>query len=383
MRQIPRSFVLALIIGLITVSTAFGANVQVPDFRMISRGYMEDGSFLLATRADIDVRIEGGYKFGAEVGLSLSQPRFEQSVTLPESYDSDEVAGFINRTLRFDSASVFVRDLFGSPLDLSYFAGSTDIFASGDEFSSRFGTAPFGSSFRGYRYFTEGIIYDGIHQVRGTGLRLSSDSLADWLYLSAYAYQDLHFEEPGTFSNDVRALFNFSQIKLEAFAGATYPKGDYGRYRGGLMFYFDTGTVGQFFTQVGVPRWQPGSGEDLGAEDIYFLFEPRVRFSNASIVLSLFFHPRYYLQQQTGESGAIDTNVKFLIGDAQTSPVRGGLDTGAEYRPNADQQLRVTVSPFLSLTTAGVVWDFTIQTQVYPIKLDDLVEGFVGIQTSF
>lgn len=376
----PRVF-LTLLIMLLCSMPAIAANVLVPNFRMISRGYLEDGSFLLSTRADINMRLEGGAKFGAEVDFSLSQPNFESTASLPETYDPEGVAAYIDRTMRFQSATLFIQRLFGTPVDFAYFAGTTDTFVSGDDFASRFGTEPFSSSFRGYRYFTEGTIYDGIHRVRGTGIRLSTADLADWLFLSAYAYQDLHVG-PGNYSNDLRAMFNFDQIKLEAFAGVTYPQGDYGRYRGGLMFYFDTGTVGQFFTQIGVPRWQPGESE-LGVENIYFLFEPRVRFSNASLVLSLFFHPQYYLQTETGESGAIDTNLKFLLGDPRTSPIRGGIDTGAEYRPNDDQQIRATVSPFLSLTTSGVIWDFTIRTQVFPFELDNLVEGFVGIQTAF
>ena len=378
-----RITVLALVIySLSGFTSVFAANLQVPDFRLISRGFVEDGSFLLSTRADASLLIEGGMKFGGELGLGFSQTGVEETTELPDSYNPDSVAGYIDRTLRFESASVFIRELFGSPLDVTYFTGRIDRFASGRAFEDRFGTSPFATDFRGFRYFADGVLYDGLHRVNGTGLKLGTSSLAEWLYLAGYTYQNLNID-PGVYGSDLRALFNFDRIKLETFVGSSYPQGDYGAYRGGLMLFFDTGAGGEFFTQLGVPYWEPGSSDDFGIEDFYFRFEPRIRFENFSIILSLFWHPEYYLEQRTGERGAVDTNVKFLIGDPEQSPVRAGLDNAALYRPSADEQLRVTVSPFVSVTTAGVVWDFTLQTQVYPFSIESAFEGFLGIETAF
>jgi len=376
------TFWLVLPLFLFTASFAFSANVVVPTFDLITRGYMSGGSFVLATRADMDLKIEGGYKFGGQLKFGFLQENLEDQTTLPASYDPQAVDNNISRALLFKTASVTMREVMNSTLDLTYFTGEMDALGTGEDFMRYFGTEPFATRYRGYRYFNGGVLYDGIYRVYGTGIELAAPQIASWLYMSGYVYQDQNIR-PGVYSADYRLLFNLDRIKAETFVGATVPRADYGEYRAGLMMFFDTGAGGQFYTQIGIPRWTPGPSGTIALEDFYFLFEPRLTFNAFSAILTLFWHPAYYIHDPTSEDGALDMNMQFLLGDPYASPVRGGLDSGLRYRPTSSQQIEVTTSPFISLTSSGVIWDISLDVRVFPFDLQDSFQGFVGIKTEF
>ena len=102
-----------------------------------------------------------------------------------------------------------------------------------------------------------------------------------------------------------------------------------------------------------------------------------------SVILTLFWRPEYYNQAPTAETGALDTNIRFQLGDYERTVVRGGVETGLHYRPENSEQLEVDASPFISVTTAGVVWDFMVRATVYPYEYENSFEGYLGIRTAF
>ena len=79
-------------------------------------------------------------------------------------------------SLDFDRVNVGIRDLFGLPLDFSFFIGGNDVLCRGDAFPVVFGTVPIGTTYRGLMYFpdlTLSTVYNGgIHAVRGTGIKV-------------------------------------------------------------------------------------------------------------------------------------------------------------------------------------------------------------------
>ncbi|NBF40149.1 MAG: hypothetical protein GVY14_07005 [Spirochaetes bacterium] len=378
-RLIQFGFLLVFVV--ISSQSVRGADILVPRFELLTRGYPSGGSLLLATRADIDLAVEGGYKFGGGVGFSISDPVLEDSRDTGLASPAD-VEAELERYLALTYAEATVRSLFDAPLSMTYFVGTTDTFASGDDFPELFGTGQFATFYRGALYSYDSTIYDGLYEVAGTGVEFATDPLGDAVALSAYTYQDLRFE-PGVYSSDVRARFNTRQVKAELFAGATYPIAEGGLYRGGVMAFFDTGTAGQFFAQLGLPQWDPWSGDQITLDDFYFLFEPRVKLDLFSVILTLFWRPEYYNHALTGDTGALDSNIRFQIGDYQKTRVRGGIETGLHYRPEADENLEVDASPFISVTTAGVVWDFMIRATLYPYEYEESFEGYLGIRTAF
>lgn len=374
--------IVSLCVFALAASTLPAANVSIPLFRLLTRGTVSDGIFALNTRANVDIALEGGYKFGGRVEFELLNDDLEASHEIADTYDPNALRAALGRTLTFKSAQVIVREAFGTPIQLSYFTGETDLIAAGNSFPELFGSVPFTTDFRGYVYFPEGIAYEGIHAVSGTGFAISTNQWLPNLRLLGYLYQDAWFGS-GNYSSDVRLLYNTERLKLEYFVGASFPRGPYGVYRSGLMLFYTTGEGGEFFTQIGVPRFAPGEDTALTIDHFYFLFEPRVSLGLLSIILTLFWHPEYYLQTVTNEEGAIDINVKFLLGDRLEAEVRGGMENRIALRPESSTQLTAVVSPFLEVNTSGVLWDFKVNARLFPWSLADMFEGFIGIRTEF
>lgn len=362
------------------------ADIAVPHFSLTSRGNVENGTFGLETRADVDLALEGGYKFGGKLAFSFESTRLEEESAVPESYDAEVIRERLSRTLLFQSASVTIRRLFDIPLNMSYFAGRMGRFGTAEDFVTRFGTPNFGTSFRGYETFPDGVAYEGLYQIEGTGISFVTDALAETYAVGAYTYQDPRLGA-GKFSSDLRLQANTDLLKAEVFLGASYPMARYGLYRAGLLTFFQTSrdarVRGEFFTQLGLPRLDPSTAADISLEDFYFLFEPRLAFPSFSMALTLFWHPEYYLQDATQEGGALDANVRTIIGDPENSQIRGGLDTRMTYNPAASQQLEVRASPFLRVTASGILWDFSIRARVYPFDLQESFDGLIGITTEF
>ncbi len=365
-------------VGIIAFVLAFGvtlcvpaADLAVPNLELITRGYASGGDFVLGTRGSVDFLVAGGYKFGGRVLLGFESNNLED----PEG----------EKNLQFKGAYVIMRNLFGIPLDLTYFTGENDVFGRGTIFPSYFGAKPIASRFSGYLYFPEEnqIRYDGIHTVSGTGLKIAS-GFGSTVNLSAlYIYQDSYLGT-GTYSLDLFTAFNTELFKTEAFLGASYPYPDakYGYYRAGVLLFYDTGQGGEFLTQIGVPRWDPNV-DRFTIDLFYFLFEPRVRFDFFSIILTLFWHPEYYLQEKTNELGSADINANFQFGEPNVSIMSGGVESSLSLSTTAAEQFRAVIAPYFSTITSGVIWDFKVNTQIFPWNLSEMFEVFVGVRAEF
>lgn len=375
----------ALVVLLVAACSvaASAANVSIPTFQLLTRGALQGGLFVLESQADIDVQFGGGYKFGGELTLSIETDSLEEPSEPGASYDQQVISAALRERLGLSSASVIIRDVLQLPLNMRYFIGTHDRLLNGDLFPARFGTQIIASEFRGLLYFPEGVVYDGMHVIDGTGLALIAPELANWLYLEGSLYQDGNLG-PGYYSSDLRAAFNTERFKAETFVGASFPLADYGVYRGGVLLYYSTGEGGEFLTQVGVPRWAPVTDGSLNIDDLYFLFEPRVHIGAISIVLTLFWHPEYYVQELTNERGATDIAVRLIAGDVQENTISGGLENAIRLRPTStSEQLNISVSPFLSINASGVLWDFKTDFNLFPFDMSNLFEAYVGIRTQF
>ena len=353
---------------LLTSISLFSADLGVPELELITRGYMDNGSFLLGTRGKVDFLVAGGYKFGGRVLLGF------------ESNDLEDPTA--DRNVELKGAYVILRDPLGIPIDLTYFTGEQDTFGTGQLFPFYFGSKPIASRFNGFFYFPEPtqVQYYGIHSVSGTGLKASTTFGSSSLLSSLYLYQDSYLGT-GSYSVDLYTALNSEFFKMEAFVGMSYPAATYGYYRGGLLLYYDTGQGGEFLTQIGIPRWD--LLDPFAIDLFYFLFEPRVNFGFFSIILTLFWHPQYYLQVATGELGSADINANFQFGNPETSIVSGGIEALLALSTTASQQFRAVISPYFRTVTSGVYWDFKVNTQVFPFSLSELLEVFVGVRAEF
>ena len=143
---------------------------------------------------------------------------------------------------------------------------------------------------------------------------LAGPTASDLWSADLYIYQDEQIRS-GVFSSDSRILFNHPQIKLECFAGATFPEASAGVYRGGVLLFFDSGNDGELLTQVGLPyRAAAETGFDLRLDDFFIMVEPRIRLESLGIFLTLFWHPAVYEQLLATDEGSVDLNLKLLFG---------------------------------------------------------------------
>lgn len=384
----------------VAAMSASGADLSVPYLGLLTNGRLNAaGAFELSTRVDIDMMVQGGDAFDAWFKLGFRHASVEDYfesvgsiVALPAEPDADDLAEAIRKLqdasgLSLRTAAIEVKKLFGSPFNLSAFVGHLDTFCSGADFPTLFGTADFATRFRGYMYYPDGIggdptrRYDGLHEIYGTGLRLSlpGDLIAPFMYL----YQDSWLGS-GKYSADARILLNAEKIKLEAFAGGSFPVSTYGVYRAGLLFYYDTGVIGDFYAQIGVPRWDP-TGE-FGLDSLYFMFEPRVRFGEGSLTLSLFFHPAWYLQAETGESGAMEMRVDLGFGQIAEGSRRGGAELELAYDPNlSSNSLTIDAAPYFQTIAGGIRWDLRLGLRAFPFPDPwyGLFMPGIGISTAF
>jgi hypothetical protein len=49
----------------------------------------------------------------------------------------------------------------------------------------------------------------------------------------------------------------------------------------------------------------------------------------------------------------------------------------------ASEQFQAVVSPYFRTVTSGVIWDFKVNTQVFPIDIANMFEMFVGVRAEF
>ena len=381
----------------------FSADIAISELQLITRGIWSDAaeSVVLDTRGESELEVSGGYKFGGSMSFGFTSGDLSYAGEDPPNYLDDEYQSLgtpddaqdaylqdlslylDNRTsLDFLGAEIVYRDIGGEGTDLTYFIGRNDRIASGEDFIDRFGTLPFTTKYQGYFYFPVQN-YRGIHRVRGTGLRFTSPFGTERHLSAFYLYQDDHEDlDPGTYSTDYRALFHFDQLQFEYFAGSTFPKADYGVYRTGFLLYYNPSDRGDFFAQVGVPYWE--SMDQLTIEHFYFLFEPRIHFDPLSIILTLFWHPKYYAMAETGDFGDADIHFNFLFGNPLENQVTGGLETTLQINTDdINKDFGVVTSPYLQANAGGVVWNFAVNVTLLPYDLETLVEGVVGIKAEF
>lgn len=353
--------------GVLSVQTPSAMDLEIRPFDFVTRGRMVDDRFELQTFGDLGLTLSSGFIARPSVTFGLESDEFG---------DPEEVQ------LTIRAVSVEVRELLDSQFSATYFLGESDRLGSGAAFPERFGTDPVATEFRGFLYFPDGPRYEGMHGVSGTGTALQSNDQWDQVEIGTWLYQDNRFD-PGVFSTDFRALFNFDRVQLEAFAGATFPYADFGRYRAGLLAHLLAAEDDSLLVQVALPAIEPGDDFDVGVEDFFFLFEPRVRVGALRTTLTFFWQPEIYDQVATERGGSIDTNLRLQFGDIRSNGAAGGLEARLGVSPTGDDQIRVQTEPFVQFDGGGVIWDFRTRLTLVPFDTERLFEAFLGVRTEY
>lgn len=379
--------------------TVPAVDLSFDSLSLITEGSINDDDlFVLASRAELGIRLDGSDKLAVWIKMRFQSDHLESYfATVEQPIPSDppdpdlDMAILANdRVLFIDTAAVRFAGIAGTGLELTVFTGILDAFCAGNDFPLIFSSNSVHSVFESYMFYSgQGMSvhnrsYRGIHSSMGTGVRLGWETLNFAPYL--YFYQDAR-QEPGIWSLDARFLFNSENVKLESFVGMSFPRSEYGTYRGGLLFYYDTGTIGEFFAQLGIPYWDPV--ENLTAESIYFLFEPRINFDPGFLAIAVFFHPAWYLFEKDDQSsGAIDTLLNLGFGNLEIDGISGGIETAFKYRPvnkPGDKLVTITAMPYLFKTIENVQLEIRMGLELLPFPDDllKLIRPSLGIRTLY
>ena len=406
-------FVIGLGLLIMVLWPVSSAEISVPNIEMASRGWVNDGEFVFSSLLSADIALSGGNKYTFLLGLSMDAPDIAKAFAYRNfsfgyTYDDPVTGAEYNRLvddmndklnnqayIGFRIARATIRDLFGAPLEFSYFVGKDDDFCSSDYFSTRFNLSPFGSEFKGFFYFPEGIggvptrRYDGIYGVSGTGISLGLTKFKGFIPI-IYLYQDfgsyahMPSEIDGMiYSGDLRLLFYHNWLRLESFGGLSFNTDLDLCFRGGIMAHFDAGRGVEFFAQGGVPGF--AMGEKFSIDNLFFLIEPRLHMGLFGMEVTFFYHPVVYNHVITAdERGKANLNLKFLLGKRE-SGLSGGIEFGTLLKINGiTEDFVLSISPLVYFVSDGVRWDAKIR--VRPLEMqnpENVVDFFIGCRTAY
>ena len=389
------------------------AEITVPKVELASRGWVDDGDFIFSSFLSADIALSGGYKYAFLLGLTMDAPDIakafayrsfsfgytEANPVTGEEYNRlvDQINDKLNNQafIGFRIAKATIKEIFGAPLEFAYFVGRDDDFCSGDEFGARFGLMPFGSEFKGFYYFPEGIggiptrRYNGIYGISGTGFSLSLTKFNGFVPI-VYIYQDFSSYLPMPseidgmiYSGDLRLLFYYNWLRLEGFGGASINLEKDLSLRGGIMAHFDAGRGVEFFAQGGVPGCP--IGDKFSIDNLFFLIEPRLHTGLFGMDVTFFYHPVVYNHiVSADERGKANLNLKFLLGK-RNSGFAGGIEFGTLLKINGiAEDFIFSISPLVYFVSDGLRWDAKIRVKPLEMKNpENVVDFFIGCRTAY
>lgn len=387
-----RRELLGLCLGLLTVA-AFATNIKIPSLEIATSIYNNGSELVMFTKAQMDMVVEGGYKFGGRVVFG-----FDGFLFYPDS------AQFMPQ-LSFKAAGLTVRNLFDAPLSFSYFVGENDYVCYGDDFVRLFGTTYLQSNYQAsYEVIIDNTVsppvtyfynYKGLHRINGNGIKLEYSSPDEPFGFAWYLYHDHNFAysfltpgspvnfnvlyfDTGYYSSDLRVFLNFQGFKFEGFVGGTInsENAELGM-RCGSLFYFGVDDV-NFLLVAGLPALNSHTAFDLSL--FYILFEARVSLGPVTIIPTVFFRPSWYLQKDntdlthvtTSEANRIDFNLNLSIFNPRRDLISFGLEGNLQTKDlltSPSAQFHLFVLPYITLATPGVYWDIKV---AFPLMFSNL-----------
>ena len=152
--------------------------------------------------------------------------------------------------------------------------------------------------------------------------------------------------------------------------------------RTGLLAHFDSGKGTEFMLQLGIPSHTVS--DEFSLDNLYVLFEPRMRFEHFSMFVTFFYHPLVYMhQKEEAERGRADVNLKLLFGGGQESLFFWGMDTTLGINVHGTDSLSLNLGPFLGFRRNGLEWFFKFRLDPLAKNKEDIFDMFMGIKTAF
>lgn len=373
-----RKLIVSIVLFALAVGV-FAGDFALPSLYLLSNGYFDASERLvIATQFDFSLAFKSQTNLATEIVLSFYTSSLEDyfiAEQTPLAITTD--TGDLANSLRILNAQNFagikkiaisIPQLLAPGISATFFSGHYDALGS-EAVVKKAGTyktllphitdriyMPLGINNQGLRW------YEGIHPVFGTGLKLSYAGKS--FETAAYLYQDSWIGK-GYYSSDIRLMFFTPRVSLDVFGGISFPQGQWGLYRMGLFFNYNTGDIAEITAQIGIPYWM--SGTILTMDMFYFMLEPRVNFGAGFLTLAIFFHPGYYAQQETNETGVLDFKATIAFGSLEKGGLQSGVEALLSFDPNiANNQFSMAVSPFLSMNQAKTQWQIKLTIAILP-----------------
>ena len=371
-----------LIVSIVFFSLAFSAfagDFAFPSLYLLSNGYFDASeNFVIATQFDFSLAFKSQTNLATEIVLSFYTNSLEdyfiaEQTPLTITSNPGDLAnslGILNAQnfAGIKKIAISIPQVLIPGLSATFYSGHYDALGS-EMVIKKTGTyktllpyitdriyMPLGIDNTGLRW------YEGIHPVFGTGLKFSYTGKS--FETSAYMYQDSWIGK-GYYSSDIRFMFFSPHVSLDVFGGISFPQGPWGLYRMGLFFNYNTGDIAEITAQIGIPYWM--SGTALTMDMFYFMLEPRVNFGAGFLTLAIFFHPGYYAQQETHETGVLDFKTTLALGSLEKGGLQSGVEALLRFDPNiANNQFSMAVSPYVSMNQAKTQWQIKLTIALLP-----------------
>ncbi|OHD14057.1 MAG: hypothetical protein A2086_12015 [Spirochaetes bacterium GWD1_27_9] len=374
------------IIFLNIIFNGFAASINVDELSIIADSYFitdKNTKFQMNTYFKFVTSFDGGYKFAAKVAFETNTKLLQQNFVTNQF-------NIGNIYLFFNKAEVTIKNLANSHLSFSFWTGTYKYLGDGNKY-------------RGFLYYpdTPNVDYQGFYRLRGTGLTTQIKFWEDRFRAEFHIYNNSNFIslDPTAynfFSIDSEVGLYFKNVNFEIFGGYTkdlvIPIEDStndminGRGKVGTSFWVGNEYI-DFFTCFGISNLDVNS-TNINFNSFYLLGELHFKLFVTDNTISFMTRPTLYNELnkiKRGDSYDFDLNYKLNI-TVKDFPLSGGLLFNLKYSLASSTNWSLALSPFLSITTFGVVWNLNIHYDFAAIQREKYLDGLrivLGVSSQF
>lgn len=365
--------VLLILILTLVVAKIGAQNISLSDLQIKTIGFIPEGTEtpLLSTQGTIAGRFVPAHWIRFNSQLSLDIP---DSVLFFSPVNSFATQG----TLNFDGGSVDFPNIFRSGVNFSLFTGYYDDLLSGnllreslkiDIDSPEFYENP------------AGMLLCPESRITGTGIALKTVPGNKNMVVALYGYWNTLTDSNANSSYDIRFSGDFNSLRLNAFGGISVEMNKAtASFKGGFSSVFGAGSNNELYTSVGFKNYTIGS--PMIDRNISVIFEPRMHWEKADLILSFFSSPLFLPDNLNADSVSnfIGTNILLGIGNLKLHKMRGGISLLGYINPQVPTSTAssaFTVSPFYSVLISDFLLDIT--AVIKPLSFN-LPYSMVGLQ---
>lgn len=267
--------------------------------------------------------------------------------------------------LAFSGASVSLPEFYDSPLNFTAFTGIYDDPASDSLLRDLLKTEIREPEFLS---MPTGNGFHGETEIQGTGLAMTANPMKSGSCLGLYAYWNSLTGDDSALTGDIRFARVDDLYRVNLFTGFTIGLSDATqRLRGGVSSILVSPSGNELYIGAGLRATKPVFNRF--ADNLYFIFEPRLVRDNADLSFAFFSAPS---GTEGYESTYLGLNTLAGFGNLKRSGIRGGFSVLASIdpaQPKTVTPFTFSISPFCSMMVRDFLLNLTIV--INPLLLDD------------